>query len=182
MHRIYLVRHGEASSGIEGHVDPGLSEKGRQQAEQAAAELSLLNRIPVFSSPLARAQETAIPLCKKWHQTATIEKRIAEIPFANNDLRERAVWLRGVMKLNWQELPDDLLQWRERMIGCLLEQPTSCVMYSHLVAINILVGAATDTDALISFRPDNCSITEFEVSDAQLKLVQRGSEAITKIN
>ena len=32
---IYMIRHGEAASGWDADMDPGLSEKGRAQAESA---------------------------------------------------------------------------------------------------------------------------------------------------
>ena len=61
---LYLVRHGQAAAGFGSHADPGLDEVGRSQALAAAAELMQLPVMNVVSSPLARARQTAEPLCE----------------------------------------------------------------------------------------------------------------------
>jgi broad specificity phosphatase PhoE len=60
---LYLVRHGEslwnAERRVQGQKDPGLSPRGRQQAQRLA---DVLARIPLelaYSSPASRALETA---------------------------------------------------------------------------------------------------------------------------
>ena len=80
MTTIYFVRHGEAEAGFGSHRDPGLSELGRTQAVATAKHLASLDPIPIFSSPLLRAQETAQSLANIWDAPITIEDRIAEIP------------------------------------------------------------------------------------------------------
>lgn len=61
--RIYVVRHGEAEDDIEdaygGCADFRLTDRGRQQAVEAAAGLSDASIDAIFSSPLVRASETA---------------------------------------------------------------------------------------------------------------------------
>ena len=66
--RIFLVRHGEAAASWGEATDPGLSDKGREQAECAADELASMlgDYTTIVSSPLLRAQETAgfaLPFC-----------------------------------------------------------------------------------------------------------------------
>ena len=56
---IYFVRHGEAAAGWGEHPDPGLSDKGWIQAEAVAKRLIGLDIQQVFTSPMARCQETA---------------------------------------------------------------------------------------------------------------------------
>ena len=59
---LYLIRHGRASAGFAEASDPGLDEVGRTQAETAAQELASLGPLPLITSPLKRARETAVPL------------------------------------------------------------------------------------------------------------------------
>ena len=93
---IYLVRHGKAAAGFGDHADPGLDDTGREQAAAAATALARLGPLPIFSSPLARAQETAAPLAQRWRVVPVIEPRAAEIPPPTIGLRAR--WLSGAMQ------------------------------------------------------------------------------------
>jgi broad specificity phosphatase PhoE len=56
-----------------------------------------------------------------------------------------------------------------------------CVVFSHFIAINAAVGHATGDDRVVSFRPDNCSITIMETGINTLTLLERGVEAITEV-
>lgn len=60
---LFLVRHGESAGnvnpGLARSDDPPLTERGRAQAERAAAALSGAGLEAVYSSPLRRARETA---------------------------------------------------------------------------------------------------------------------------
>lgn len=61
--RLYIVRHGESVDDIEdcygGVADFPLTDRGRQQATEAAEKLRVSKAAVVYSSPLARAKETA---------------------------------------------------------------------------------------------------------------------------
>lgn len=60
---IYLVRHGESEHNVlgyaSGHVDPALTERGKEQAAQTRQRLSGVKFDVVYSSDLQRAYETA---------------------------------------------------------------------------------------------------------------------------
>ena len=184
MPTVFMVRHGRAAAGFDSHRDPGLDAVGRQQAEATAATLAdaLPTPIAIVSSPLARARETAMPLARRWNIEPAIEPRIAEIPSPVDDLRERAAWLRGVMAGPWSALPPDLLHWRQQMIDCVLGFEQDTVAFCHFIAINVIVGAATEDERLIVFRPDNGSVTRFSTDGGQLALVELGREARTEVN
>lgn len=184
MPTVYMVRHGRAAASFANHRDPGLDDVGRRQAEATAAALDaeLAAPIPIRTSPLARAQETAAALTARWGSEATIEPRIAEIPAPIEDLRERTVWLRKVMAGPWTALSKDLLRWRQEMIDCVLGLETDTVAFCHFVAINVIVGAATGDDRLIAFRPDNGSVTRFSTDGGELTLLELGSEGSTRVN
>ena len=184
MSTIYLVRHGRAAAGFGAHADPGLDDVGRGQAERTAQHLAevICHPVPIYTSPLARARETAAPLAECWGVEAAIEYRVAEIPAPTDDLRQRARWLAGVMAGRWADLPADLQAWRQRMIGCVLAFESDTVVFCHFVAINVLVGAASGADALIVFRPDNGSVTRLHTDDDGLSVSELGAEAGTTVN
>ena len=55
------------------------------------------------------------------------------------------------------------------------------VVVTHFMVINIAAGVALDDRRLVTFRPDNCSVTVFESAGAGLRLVSRGKELETKV-
>jgi hypothetical protein len=83
---------------------PGLDEVGRAQAEAIAKELGPLGPLPLATSPLRRARETAVPLEALWGVKARVEPGVAEIPSPTEDLQARATWLRQVMRGRWSDM------------------------------------------------------------------------------
>ncbi len=182
MPTIYLVRHGQAAAGFGTHPDPGLSKIGRAQAAAAASQLAKQSQMPVYTSPLARARETAEPLCQLWGVTAEIEPRIAEIPAPTDNLEQRSAWLQRAMAGRWSDLSATYSDWRDGLIKCLLAAQSDTLMFSHFVAINAAVGAANDDDRMLVFRPDNASITRIANDNGTLKVLELGASALTKVN
>ena len=167
MSRLYLVRHGEAAAGWDRDADPGLSERGRAQAAQVAQELAPLGSLPIITSPLRRAQETAAPLAALWGVEPRVEPLVGEIPSPSIDLAERGTWLRGLFARHWHDWPDEPKAWRSRISKTLaaIGESGDAVIFSHYVFIN----AAADDE---SYQPDNCSITVLD----GLKVVTRGAD------
>lgn len=183
MARLYLVRHGRAEAGFGEASDPGLDERGHKQAEVAAARLAPLGPLAVRSSPLKRAQETAVPLASLWKCEPVIDDAVAEIPSPTLDLAERIEWLRGFMRGSWRDVGPELAGWREALIANLRAIEQDTVIFSHFVAINVAAGAALDDDRVVVFSPDNCSVTVFDVAGDALSLVDKGHEAErTRVN
>ena len=177
-----MVRHGKAAAGFDGHHDPGLDATGRAQATATARELAPIGPLALYSSPLARARETAEPLAAPWGSEIIIEPRVAEIPSPTEDLAARAAWLRQAMQGRWRDLDRELNAWRDRLIGCLLDLETDTVVVCHYVAINVAVGAATNDDRLVVFAPDNASVTLLENAGGKLNVLEFGRTAQTQIN
>ena len=182
MATLFLVRHGRAAAGFDAHHDPGLDDLGCMQAMSTAAVLAPLGPLAIYSSPLARARETALPLSQRWGIEPLIEHRVTEIPSPTEDLNQRAQWLREVMQGRWRMLPGELQHWRASLIERLLQISEDSVVFCHYVAINVAVGAATADDRLVVFRPDNGSITRIANSDGRLRLIELGRESETRIN
>jgi broad specificity phosphatase PhoE len=182
MARLYMVRHGRAAAGFD-TADPGLDEVGRSQAEGAAKTLEALGPLPILTSPLLRTRETSLPLARTWKCEPSVEAAIAEIPTPTHlNTTNRVPWLRQFMADTWRAAGPELAEWRERVLATLTAIPRDTVLFSHFIAINVGVGKAVGDDRVVVFSPDNCSITIFESDGADLRLVQRGHEATTKVN
>jgi broad specificity phosphatase PhoE len=181
MTRIYIVRHGKASASWAEAADPGLDDTGRAEAEEAARILAALPPMPILSSPLARARETAAPLERRWESHARIEPGVAEVPSPDIPLEGRGDWLRKIMTGTWAEADAPRRAWRDSVVATLVRQPKTCAIFSHFVAINVAVGAATGDDRATVFSPANGSITILETDGTRLTLVEKGREGVTVV-
>jgi len=182
---VQLVRHGKAAAGFGAHPDPGLDDLGRAQAKAVAKMLDAqhaTSRPRLLSSPLARAFETAQALASQWRADITVEKRVAEIPSPTEDLQARATWLSNAMAGTWSELDDDVRRWQRELADFLMGIQEDCIIFSHYVAINAAVGAATGDDRMRVFAPDNCSVTTLDNAGDQLQVIELGTVADTFIN
>jgi broad specificity phosphatase PhoE len=188
MTRIYMVRHGKAAAGWDGDADPGLNELGQAQAEAVAEKVqSLLAKpVPIFSSPLKRCQQTAAPLAKAWGVTPQIESGVGEIPPPLEDLTARTEWLRRVMAGTWEGLYSDAVSiesgvdfrgWYDNVLARLnAQQGEAVVIFSHFIALNAAYCAATGAADVVSFAPENCSLSIFDTDGSSLSLVEQGEE------
>ncbi len=179
--RLYLVRHGKAAASFSESHDPGLHPSGVAQAEAVAERLAPLGPLPLVVSPLRRTRETAAPLERRWGVAGRIEPAVGEIPSPCAEPARRGEWLRGVMTSRWAEQPAELHRWRDGVLEALLRLPESSVIVSHFVAINVAVGSATEDDRVISFAPDNGSVTVLGLVGGALRLLERGVEAATRV-
>jgi broad specificity phosphatase PhoE len=80
---LLLVRHGETDwnrdQRWQGHSDPPLNERGREQARRLAATLDPPDRI--YASDLARARETAAIVAERLRVPVTLDPRLRERGF-----------------------------------------------------------------------------------------------------
>jgi broad specificity phosphatase PhoE len=182
---LYLVRHGKAASGYGDSEDPGLDDTGRAQAVRAADELQALPiRLPVYTSPLRRCRETAQPLAEAWNVQPIVLSEIGEVPSPPLSLKERQEWLRNGMGANWANLQasappgsPDYAGWRSALIGAIRAMTGDAVIFTHFIAINVVVGAARGSDKVLSFRPDHASITRIDVAADAISIAALGREA-----
>jgi broad specificity phosphatase PhoE len=146
-----------------------------------AERLAPLGPLPIVTSPLKRTRETAAPLEQRWRFTARIEPAVGEIPSPMDDPAARGPWLRAVMASRWSEQPDALQAWRRGVADALVALQRPTVVVTHFIAINAAVGIAGGDDRVVSFSPDNCSVTVLDVDEGALRLVRRGAEAATRV-
>ncbi len=182
MPTIYMVRHGRAAASFTDDLDPGLDDLGRNQAVEAGRILQGKLPLQILSSPLKRARETALPLAEHSGLTISTEERVSEVPSPGLSLKERGPWLQTVMQGNWKDQTESLQNWQRNMVSCLLELDQATAIFTHFVAINAIVTAAENLDAVLAFRPDNGSITVLESDGTSLTVTRRGDEASTRVN
>jgi broad specificity phosphatase PhoE len=121
-------------------------------------------------------------LAEIWDIEPQVEKRVGEIRFPSGYQSSRVQWLQSIMGEKWPNLDPDLKVWRREVIKALSSCQADCVVFTHFIAINTAVGHATGDDRVVSFRPDNCSITIMETNGNSINLVKRGNEADTRVN
>jgi broad specificity phosphatase PhoE len=178
MTRLFLIRHGEPEASWGGPVDdPGLSEAGQGQAEAAAAGLAAFGPLKIISSPMRRCQETAAPYVAARNLAPLIEPRVSEVA-SPADVSDRRAWLlqnfpwQGGAMRQWPSLAPALLTWRADMLGFARALGDDCAVFTHFIAINVIVGAALARDETIVCKPGYASITELAVNNGELKLVK----------
>jgi broad specificity phosphatase PhoE len=177
---IHLIRHGEPAASWGAHPDPGLTELGVRQALAAAEELAKLGAKRAITSPLARTRETAAQYEKLMETHARIETGVGEI-VTPAGIADRPAWLKGVMAGSWGDMDPVLRAWRENVLAAVERLPQDTAVFSHFIAINVIVGLLTGDDRVVVFRPGHASITKLERSGGKLRVVELGAEAATVV-
>ena len=179
---MHLVRHGRAAAGWNVDPDPALDRIGQMQAVEVGERLAVLPPCAVVSSPLRRCQETAAPLVAAWGTSLALEPRVAEIPSPEGvAMEDRVDWLRQTMQGTWADLGARYLAYRDTVVAAVREFREPTVVFSHFIAINVLIGAALADDRLVIRSLDNCSVTVIDVTPSGVVLVEGGHEADTLI-
>ena len=178
---VYLVRHGEAAASWGESNDPGLSSLGKTQAINAADELSELKPIQIISSPKLRALETAQPLAKLWHAGISIDARVTEIPTPNN-VGDRSVWLKKIMKSNWQDMDSAMLEWQKDIVATLAELTEPAIVFCHFMVINAVAGWVSSQAPVLQQMPNYTSINQVTVKGSELVSFVAGKQLTTAVN
>jgi broad specificity phosphatase PhoE len=177
---IYLIRHGEPAGAYGAHPNPGLTELGARQAFAAAETLAKAGAKWAVTSPLARSRETAAQFEKLMETHARIETGVGEI-VTPKGIEDRAGWLRDIMGGNWADADRSLDAWRQSVLAAVEKMPEETAVFSHFVAINVIVGLLTNDDRVVVFKPGHASITKLSRVGGKLKVVALGSEAATVV-
>jgi broad specificity phosphatase PhoE len=177
-----MVRHGQASAAWHESPDPGLSELGQQQAATAAQQLNHLNNISIISSPLLRCQETAQPFATAKNTPISIHAEVSEIPTPSNiAFDQRGPWLQQAMAGTWQELGQQFVDYKNDIGNFVKNLQHDTVIFSHFIAINVVIGEALSDDRLVVKSLDNCSVTTVVVHEGTFTIEEMGREADTLI-
>jgi broad specificity phosphatase PhoE len=113
---------------------------------------------------------------------AVVDTAVAEIPSPEGvAIEDRVEWLRAAMSGSWTDLGDRYTSFRDGVARRLSSLDGDAVVFSHFVAINAAIGAATGDDRLVVRSLDNCSVTIIDAIDGGLELIEGGHEADTLI-
>lgn len=182
MTRLFLIRHGEPEAAWGGPVnDPGLSDAGRIQAQAAAAALKTFGGLHIVSSPMRRCVETAAPYAELCAQKPALEPRVSEVA-TPADVSDRRAWLaqnfpwQGGQARAWSDLSPALAAWRAQVLGYVRAIDKDCAVFTHFIAINVIVGAALGRDETIVCKPGYASITELASEGGEISVVRLGEE------
>lgn len=181
---IYLIRHGEAAHAWDKSPDPELSKNGHQQARNLSdTYLPLLNStdFQLVTSPLLRAQETAIPFQKALNILPIINTNFAEVPSPGIALADRRNWLKALFSKKVTELEQPQLDWRNNIISGIQSLEKNTLIFSHFMTINAIVGWIRGSEQVVSYYPNYCSITKIEKVDNQFFIRTLGEELSTVI-
>lgn len=110
---VYLLRHGETLWNADGNrycgaTDIGLTEKGIQQAHQAAAALKGVSLDAIYSSPLQRALRTAQIASGRLREEVIIDQRLIEADFGEWEGKTKEEFIAENPDLwnTWCQTPD----------------------------------------------------------------------------
>jgi probable phosphoglycerate mutase len=177
---IVLVRHAlpvrvDAVPGG-GPADPGLSERGRVQAQRLPDALAGDVVTALYTSPAARARETAAPLERALGMTALIEPGIAEFD-SGDDSYVPVEELKAAGDPRWELLARgdlysagvDPVAFRARVVEAVLAVAARhpggrAVLVSHAGVVNAAAGEVLGQQRPIWFAPAYCSLTRIAVS------------------
>tara|TARA_B100000965_G_C19495902_1_gene715208 strand:- start:9 stop:575 length:567 start_codon:yes stop_codon:yes gene_type:complete len=183
--KVILVRHGEAASTWDGDDrDPCLSSKG---VDQASSINNFTKKIfskgyDFISSPKKRAIETLNHACKGINVDFVVNENFVEIPAEDIDSDIRFEWLKDISTRKIEMLPEDIKNWRERIITETLSLKNNSIIFCHFMVINVLVGYAIKKDQLLHFYPDNASINEIEIKGKEISVISMKDVEKTIIN
>ena len=181
MPRLYLVRHARATGGFGEAADPALDDLGQKQAEAMATTLAPLGPLPMLTSPLRRARDTAAALERHWNTMAIVDAGVGEVPAPSDDLAEREKWIRQAMGQTWTDLGPRYTSWRTMVTELLLRIKADTVVVSHFVAINAVIGHATGDDRVMCAALGNASVTTVDHDNRSFTLVDIGEQDATVV-
>ena len=171
--KLTIVRHGKPAE--TGDADPPLTAEGKAQAEAAARALSGRHFDAVVCSPSLRARETAAPFLKASGMTPTIDERLTEIDYGDEEyIRVDEARARG--DAVWET-------WRARLVASVDNEPYEAafvgqikasmkelnaayadkevLVFAHGGVVNVLAGWSAYSKRLWIMLPDYCGISRF---------------------
>lgn len=181
---IYLIRHGEAAQAWDEAPDPALSKTGKEQAVKLAEEYLPIvknKNFQLMSSPLLRAQQTALPFKESMGLAPIINQKIAEIPSPGIALKDRRDWLKALFTKRIKELEQPQLDWRNNIIQSISNLEKNTLIFSHFMTINAVVGWIKGDDRVVNYYPNYCSITKIVKKNCQYTIESLGNELTTII-
>jgi broad specificity phosphatase PhoE len=168
-------------------ADPGLAERGREQAERLVQALAGDEVGALYTSPALRARETAVPLAAALALEPVVEPGLAEFDTADTSYVP-VEELKAAGDPRWELLARgdlysrgvDPVAFRARVVAALeavaARQPGGrAVLFTHAGALNAAAGHVLGREQAIWFAPAYCSIT-------RLAFARDGRRGIISLN
>lgn len=188
---IVLVRHALPlrvdATADGGPADPGLAERGHEQARRVLQALAGDEVTALYTSPALRARQTARPLEQALGLTAVVEEGIAEFDTADPSYVP-VEELKAAGDPRWHALARgdlysagvDAAAFRARVVEAVerivARHPGGrAVLFSHAGAVNAAAGAVLGQERAIWFAPAYCSLT-------RIGAARDGRRGITSLN
>jgi probable phosphoglycerate mutase len=188
----YLIRHG--AHGLLGRTLAGrmdgvsLSEEGRCQSERLADRLHSVGLAALYSSPLTRARETAVPIAARTGLTIEIAPAANEFDFGAwtgksfDDLESDPLWHRFNVFRSTVAAPggESMLDVQQRIVSLMrelrarhAETAVAIVAHGDVVRAAILhfLGMPLELFRRIEIAPASISIVEIDDWGARLTLL-----------
>ena len=177
---IFLIRHGEndwVGKMLAGRLpDVHLNQKGQEQASQLADTLKSLPFNAIYSSPLERAMETALPLADIKQIEINVCNNLSEVNFGDwqgktiKQLRKLKLWKTVQNSPSQMRFPggESFIDAQNRLVGCINQiseshEPTDLVAcFSHSDSIRLTVAYYLNMP-LDSFQRINISTASISV-------------------
>jgi probable phosphoglycerate mutase len=175
---VYAIRHGESEYNLLGlcNDDPDrlvhLTEKGRQQAEEAAVKLRRVALDGIFCSRLPRARQTA-EIVARYHRVGITPQAALNDIRTGCDGRSVAEYFRltGHDRLHTRVGDgESLLQYKQRILDFLAwlgdqQRLKNVLLVAHEETLRVFAayaGELSDTE-MMDLNFSNCEIFEFEL-------------------
>tara|TARA_Y100001935_G_scaffold236590_1_gene221389 strand:- start:5 stop:568 length:564 start_codon:yes stop_codon:yes gene_type:complete len=182
--QVIFIRHAEASNSWGNHPDPGLSDNGKNQSKELInhPELIELDDYSFISSPKLRAIETAKPLAEKFKKELIIENIFTEIPSLNIEPDKKQEWLKNILQMNKNDLPENITKWKDNIISKTKAFSQDSLVFTHFIVINALLSELNSETKLLYFYPDYTSIVKITIEDGEFRNFSIDKDKKTFIN
>ena len=182
--QVIFIRHAEASNSWGNHPDPGLSDNGKNQSTELInhPELIELDDYSFISSPKLRAIETAKPLAEKFKKELIIENIFTEIPSLNIEPDKKQEWLKNILQMNKNDLPENITKWKDNIISKTKAFSQDSLVFTHFIVINALLSELNSETKLLYFYPDYTSIVKITIEDGEFRNFSIDKDKKTFIN
>jgi probable phosphoglycerate mutase len=178
---LVLVRHGEPvridEGDVEGPADPGLTERGHDQAARVAAWLAVDGVDAIVTSPLRRARETAAPLASALGLEPEVDPGVSEydataghyIPIEELRAAKDERWY-ATIEGRWADVGGiDPAEFQRQVVpafDALIERHAGqrVAVMTHGGVINVFLAQVIGIERLLWFHPEYTSISRVQAA------------------
>ena len=174
MSAIYLIRHGKSKRNWSVDPDSPLGKLGRQQSLVWANKMaSIMDPIPIYSSPKLRTMQTAGFLAKIWGINVEMHQSLEEIPIPTEiSMAQRSSWLEAFTRKSWSMQSDIHLNWEKHFLSFLRTFESDVVIVSHYLNINRAIAVSKNSLNTICMELDHCSATVMTLYGNKLSFLE----------